>query len=174
MENYNSLWKILDALVAEFRRKSGTVPQEIIDDLKSAKTMISVLNADPSSIEIITELESLLGKIEATLLFLVEADFGKEYANEFSKRIMDMRMGGFNQEIVSTPRFIAGIPRRAHWIRFKIDDIMGRMDVEGLAHGLGLSYKWQNNDLIIIYGDKEKIKTFIQKVAEKTDKSKRK
>jgi hypothetical protein len=174
LKNYNSLWKALELLIAEFRQKSGTIPNEIIEDLKSAKTLISILNADPSQIEIITDLESHLGKMEATLLYLAETKFGKEYADEYSKRLIDTKMRSVDQENVSSSRFIIGIPRGAHMIRFKLDDTIGRKDVEELVQNLKLSYKWQDKDIVIIYGAEEKIKTFIQKVANKTGKTKKK
>ncbi len=173
MESYTALWKTLDVLIAEFRRRGGAVPQELIEDLRSAKTMMSVLKADPSSIDTITEIEVLLGKIESTLLYLTEADLGKEFANEFSKRIMDARAGTADQNNVSSPRFVAGIPRGMDWIRFRRDDDMSRIDVEELAHDFGLLFKWQSKDSVIIYGDKEKIREFIQGVAEKIGKTKK-
>ncbi|MDQ1279560.1 MAG: hypothetical protein QG670_822 [Thermoproteota archaeon] len=171
---YAALWKMLDVLITEFKRRGGAVPQELIEELRTSKSMISILDADPSSIDTITEVEILLGKIESTLLYLAEADFGKEYANEYSKRIIDARAGFSDQDNIFSPRFVTGIPRGMDWIRFKTDDNMNRTEVEELAHNFGLLSRQQDNDSVIIYGDKEKIREFIQRVAEKIGKTKKK
>jgi len=41
-----------------------------------------------------------------------------------------------------------------------------------LALDFGLPFKWQSNDSVIIYGNKGKIREFIQRVAEKIGKTK--
>ena len=42
MDDYNKLWKALDVFALAYREKGGFVPQEIVDDLKSAKTLINI------------------------------------------------------------------------------------------------------------------------------------
>ncbi len=166
MESYSQLWKMLDNLIAEYRRKRGVVPQQLVDDLKSAKTVIGILGADPSSADEVDELEVLLGRIESTFLFLAESDFGREYADECSKKIINAR-NRTTEESISPPRFVTGIPRGIDWIRFGTHGLLEKKETEELATTLNLSFKWESTDSAIIYGERDKMRMFIRKVAEK-------
>lgn len=174
MQVYTKLWKILEELTLEFKRRGTSVPQEIIDDLKSAKTMITVYERDPSYPENVLEVESLLVKIEANLLYIAEADFGIKFADEYQRKILEARIVNEEKKAVPSSRFILGIPSGEHWLRFKPTDTTERKDVEELAKSLELSFRLEGNGLLIIHGDEKKIKDLIQRIAEKIGKTKKK
>ena len=174
LQTYTKVWQILEELTLEYKRRGKTVPQEIIDDLKSAKTMIAVYERDPSYPENVLQVESLLGKIEANLLYIAEADFGRAFADGYQKRILDARLVTQEKKTAPPSRFIPGIPSGEHWIRFKPTDAAERRDVEELARSLGLSSRLERNGSLILHGDEKKIKDLVQKIAEKAGKAKKK
>jgi hypothetical protein len=41
-----TVWKVLEEIIIEFRKKELPVPQKIMEDLRSAKVMINMADAD--------------------------------------------------------------------------------------------------------------------------------
>jgi len=56
--NYEEAWKVLADLFTDLKAKGETIPAHIMEDLRSAKTMIHVLEADPTHIENIPRIEN--------------------------------------------------------------------------------------------------------------------
>ena len=57
---YEEVWKVLSDLITELRGKKVGIPNEIIKDLRSAKTMIKILKADPTHTENLLRTERYL------------------------------------------------------------------------------------------------------------------
>ncbi|MEM2393621.1 MAG: DUF2096 family protein, partial [Candidatus Bathyarchaeia archaeon] len=64
---YLTVWKVLEEMITDFRRRGVAVPKEVIGDLKYARTLINVLKADPSSLETSQRIEEYLNNIESYL-----------------------------------------------------------------------------------------------------------
>jgi len=171
LQTYFKVWQVLEDLALELKKRGKSVPQETIDDLKSAKTMITVYERDPTYPENVLKVESLLGRIEANLVYMAETDFGRSFADEYQRKIVESRKVNEEMAPASSSRFIPGIPSGEHWIRFKPADTSERKDVEELVKSLELSYRLENGSLII-HGDEKKIKELVRMIAEKTVKKK--
>ena len=167
MENYKEVWKVLDELVVMMRSKGVNVPKKVIADLRSAKASINMYNLDQSKIETLSKIEIYLGNVEQTLLYLTEVNVGKDLADEYLRKIFDAR--GKVDEVKRTvsSTLIPRVPRDQHWIRVRIDADMDKEEYKILAKDLNLSLKTQEDGLLIIHGEKDKIKKLIKKVAEK-------
>jgi hypothetical protein len=166
--NYDAVWKQLDALIVEVRKKGSAISQAIIDDLKSARTLISVHNVDPTSTDTIVQIEEYLRKVESYLLFLAEADHGDAYAADVMRRISEARKPGVDEAAPGASRFIAGIPPGQHWVRLDLRDTVRREELDGFAADLGLTLTMQGAHHAVIRGDKEKVKALLRRVAAKT------
>ena len=119
IETHVHLWKTLETLILDLKRKGALIPQEVIEDLKSAKTMISIYEIDSSYMENLSDIEFLFNKVEISLISIAEADFGKEYGDECLRRISETRKINNSQKHVSSSNFVLGIPKGEHWIKFK-------------------------------------------------------
>ena len=53
--SYEENWKVLADLLTELRKKGEKIPTHIMNDLRSAKTMIQILKADPTHMKYIYE-----------------------------------------------------------------------------------------------------------------------
>jgi len=166
MENYLEVWRVLDELVNVIKGKGGNVPKGVISELRSAKALINMFNLDKTKLETLTKIESHLGNIEQTLLYIAESDVNRDLADTYLKKILEAR-GKQMIEQKMPSRFIPAIPRDQHWIRVRIDEDINKSEVKVLSDELDLSLKEQDEDHVIIYGDKEKIKNLIQKMAER-------
>ena len=85
--NYEHVWKVLEALIVEFGKKSIKVPKQYMEDLKSALTFIRIHNSEPSDSNVIAEIERYIYTVEINLLSLAETEQGVKYADECMRRI---------------------------------------------------------------------------------------
>ena len=79
--SYEDKWKVLTNLLLEIQESGKKVPVNIMDDLRSAKTMIQVVKADPTHIDSVSRLDEFLRSVEAYAISTIEKQ-GKENAEE--------------------------------------------------------------------------------------------
>ena len=163
---YSEAWKILEEMVADFRKKGKVVPPQIMDDLKSARTMIRILKADASCGDATQKIEEYLGSVESYLVSEGERDFGAAYANEWLNRLHDASVKVGIEEKEETP-FISSLPREQQWIRVKPSTELAIDRLKALASDSSVSYRVQDDGSILIFGKKEHIFDFVKKMAAK-------
>jgi len=166
LENYEELWKALASLAGIIQQKGEKIPSDVMKDLKSAKTLISVFRADPSHIEIVSRIETYLENVEAHLLYVAENKIGKQFAEHWLKDLVEARRKALEPKPMITSKFVPGIPRGEHWVRVQITDKIKKGIVERTAKSLGLSSKTQEDGYLLVYGEREKIKELIRRLRE--------
>lgn len=160
---YLDTWKVLEEIVIEFRKKGVAVPERIMTDLRSAKTMIKLAEvAEKDKGEISPKLEQCLTNVEGYLI--------TEAQNIFPERVDDW-LRRLDQPVCAAciptsqtkeeRRFISGIPRHQKWIRVKPIAGLPIEKLKMLAHEAKLSYKRDKEGQLIIYGEAENIKKFV-------------
>ncbi len=158
---YEKTWKVLADLLTELRKRGEIIPNHILEDLRSAKTMTQILKADPSHIENIPRIETLLGNVESHLIFVAQEKFGSGFVDGWMGRLKNARRT-VETKGEAAQRFIPGLPRGEHWMRVEISEDNPRRDIEKLAEEKKLSHKMQKNGYIIVFGDREGIKSFVR------------
>jgi len=168
MENimgYLAAWKVLEEMIADMRKKAVAIPDEILSDLKSAKTLISILKADPSRIDTSQKIEEYLLHIES---YVVSAGqkFGQKYVDGWLKRLDEASVKPHaEEESEEETRFIPGLPREKKWIRVKPTAELSIERIRALAEESALSCSVQNDGFLLFYGKDEAIKEFVKKMA---------
>jgi hypothetical protein len=165
--DYTDLWKVLEELYNELTKKEVTVPQEFMNDLKSVKTLINIYKVDTTTLNVATEIELYLEKIESNLLYLAESDIGKEYAENWLKKIYEARKKGLSTKTTLPSRFVSGVPKNEHWIRIKTTDLIKDQDLEVLLDKFNLSSKIQKDEYLLIHGNEQNVKNFLKEVGKK-------
>ena len=89
-----------------------------------------------------------------------------------------MNMNNSNQnapccggQIPPRPKFVTGVPKGSHWFRVQKDYLQGAVDYKKLLEKYNLKTLPQEDDFILIYGDKEKSEDFLKELGEITKKS---
>ncbi|MFQ6074250.1 MAG: DUF2096 family protein, partial [Candidatus Bathyarchaeia archaeon] len=85
------VWRTLNDLIMEFRKKGEAIPPEVMADLRAAKTLMHVLKADPTKVENVPTIEMYLGNVESHLIFEAQSKFGSDFANRWMKRLREAR-----------------------------------------------------------------------------------
>lgn len=164
---YLASWKVLEEMIADFRKKGAAVPSEILSDLKSARTLINVLKADPTCTDTSQKIEEYLLNIESYLVSEGQKIFGTAYVEEWLKRLDEASRKSPHEEEEEETRFIPGIPREHKWIRVKPSAELSVEKLKALAEESKLSYTLQSDGCLLVYGNDENIKEFVKKMAKK-------
>jgi len=168
--DYERIWKVLAGLVNEFIKRKGKVSQNVMNDLRSAKTLIQILKADPTCTECIPKIEEYLERVELNLMPQAQEEFGMDFLQEWSKKLEKARKEAYAKEMeakVEPSRFISGVPKGKSWVRIQTSDDIPLETVKNLAKELKISLKLQEENHVLLYGDKNQLKLFVKKMAEK-------
>jgi hypothetical protein len=165
---HEKVWLALEDLIKEFRKRGETIPSEVMEDLRAAKSLIQVSRAKPSLSEDSTQIEVCLNNIEFYLIPKAQERFGQEFANEWMKRLAKARKEATEEDVGSSvSKFLPGMPRDTPWVRVKISEDIRQEIVEALAKESGLQTSDKEDGYLLLYGDKEKLSFFIKKMTER-------
>jgi hypothetical protein len=164
---YLAVWKVLEEMVIEFRKKGLPVPATVMNDLKSARTMIKIINADASRGEITQKVDEYLGNVESYLVTEAQKEFAPEYIDAWLRRLEEASCE-ICEEKGEESRFISGLPRDQKWIRVEPLASVPLEKLKQLAKESNLSWSLQENGRLLVYGKTEDIKGFVKKMTGET------
>ena len=163
---YVALWKTLEQMVTDFRKKGLIIPTEIMSDLRNAKTLTKILKAEPNRGETIQKIEQCLENVESYLISEGQRKFGVEYVDRWLERLDKARREILDEEDKET-RFVPGIPRHRKWIRVTSSADLPLEKLTTIADQMSLSYNVHKNGSLLVYGEDQSIKDFVKKMASK-------
>ena len=168
---YEAVWKVLSDMVTEFRKKGKQIPANIMQDLRSARTLIQVAKADKTCEgTVIPKIEQYLSNVEF-FLFSEAQTIGEEFFKEWIEKLTKAREKAIEEAEAeagsSVSHFVPGVPREEQWIRIKASAETPEEVIRRIAEEENLSCKRQPDGYFLISGDKERIKAFIRKMAKK-------
>jgi hypothetical protein len=173
---YSETWKILEEIIIELRKKGLTTPETVMSDLKSAKTMIRLIDAaEEGRSEIGPKIEQYMASVEAYLITEAQKCFPSERIDEWLRRLQgsscDVCVGQPKSTAAGESRFVLGLPRDQKWVRVTPITSLPPEKLKQLAEESNLSVKPEENSHLIVYGKAEDIKEFIRKMTKQTSKS---
>ena len=166
---HDEVWKVLADLIAEFRTYGETIPSEIMENLRSAKSLIQVSRADPSNPKDATQVEVYVESVESYLVSKAQERFDQTFVEQWMKKLKEARVKA-TEDVVSgsmSSKFLPNMPRDIRWIRVKISADIPRDAVDAIANEAGLLTRIQEDDYLLAYGEAEKVKLFVRKLTEK-------
>ena len=169
--NYDEKWKILADFLTELKKRKKIISVEIMNDLRSAKTVIQVLKVDPTCIDTRSRIENFLRNIESYAISTGEG-IDKSIAKEWLRKLKNKKMETSEEKTDEKTTFIPGIPRNENWVRIKIFEDISPENLKKIAKENNLSYKTQENGYVIVHGDPKNIRKLIKTVTEQFAKAK--
>jgi hypothetical protein len=163
---YLAAWNVLEEMIIDFRKRGIVASAKIMSDLKSAKTLINVLKADPSHIDTSQKIDEYLLNVESCLVSEGQKMFGTGYVEDWLKRLDEASKKILEKEEEKI-KFIPSLPREHKWIRVKPSTELSIEKLKTLAEESHLSYNIQNDGCLLFYGEDGHIKEFIKKMATK-------
>jgi hypothetical protein len=167
---YSAVWKVLEKIITEFRKKELPVPERVMNDLKAARTMIKIMNADEGHGETSQKIEEYLGSVEAYLVTEAEKHFAPEHIDNWLKRL-EIANCETCEENAEESRFIAGVPRDQKWLRIEPLSNLPLEKLKQLAKETNLSTSVQEDGRLLVNGKTEDLKEFVKKMTTETNKT---
>lgn len=172
--DYEAVWKVLEEIIIELRKKGVETPSNIMNDLKSAKILIKVHEASESDRgETAPKIEQYLGNIEAYLVTEAQNKFPPARIDTWLKHIEKANCGTCKTCMVKTEktekakmRFITGVPRGQEWVRVKPLSNLPGEKLKQLAEKANLSFREEQDGHLIFHGNGENIKKFVKMTAQ--------
>lgn len=159
---HSAVWKIQEEMIADLRKREVAIPEKIMNDLKTAKTIIRISKADTSLEDTAQNIETYLANIESFLITEAEKLCGTEYADEWLRKLD--KAGKTADEPEDNTRFVPGFPREQKWIRVKPTDDLSLEMLKTMADELKLAYKAQHDGHLLVYGEDKPMKDFVKKM----------
>jgi hypothetical protein len=160
---YFDVWRILEEIVADFRKRGKEIPVEVMEDLKSARTMMRILKADSNREDTVQKIEEYIRNLESYLVSEGQKQFGTEYVDEKLKRLSEAR-GKTSEEEVEEVQFVFGVPRGHKWVRARPTAELSIEKLKLLAEESGLLHRTQNDGSLLVHGKDEGVKGFVKKM----------
>jgi hypothetical protein len=174
---HSETWKILEEIIIELRKKGYNTPENMMSDLKSAKTMIRLVDAaEDCRGEIGPKIEQYMASVEAYVITEAQKYFPPECIEEWLSRLQDSLCNvcwdqpKTEEKREEETRFIAGLPRDQKWLRVTPISSLPAEKLKQLAKETNLTVKSEKGTHLIVYGKAEDIKQFIKKMTEQASK----
>ena len=161
---YLAAWRILEEMIVDFRKNGIAPPVQILNDLKSARTMMSVSRTDPCYGETTQRIGEYLDNVEFYLFSEGQKKLGDEYVDKWLWRLSEAKKK-ISEEEAGDTRFVLGLPREQKWIRVKPSIGLTGEKLGMLSKECNLLIRVQDDGSILVYGKEERIREFVKKMA---------
>jgi hypothetical protein len=176
---YEAVWKVLEEIIIEFRKKGVATPQNVMNDLKSAKVLMKIMDASEKDRgETAPKIEQYLGSVEAYLVTEAQKTFAPARIDEWLRRLEEASRDtcqtcGVPSEVKekAEAKFIMGARARDQkWIRVEPLASLPLEKLRELAEKQQLSSRLEGDGRLLVYGRAEDIREFVKKMTEQAAK----
>lgn len=158
-----AVWKVLEEMVIELRKKPGNIPSKILNDLKSAKVLLEITDREEKNPEETTlKIEHYLENIEIYIFNEIQKKFETKIVKEWLNRLGEARRK--KHQVKEEKKFISGVPRDQKWIRIKPILELPKHMLKNIAKEEKLIVSSIEDGKITIYGETNNIQNFIKKI----------
>jgi hypothetical protein len=133
--------------------------------------MIEIFKVDRSHSENLLRIEEFINSVQMYVMPAAKIKFGKKYLDEWMDKIAETQRNLHAEERASSIGFPVGIPRENSWIRIKPSEEIHIEKIKQISRKIGLKHETQKDRYILVYGEEDKVKTFVKKIAELFNKS---
>ncbi|MCL1966014.1 MAG: DUF2096 family protein [Candidatus Bathyarchaeota archaeon] len=162
------IWKTLEDLLIELRKKDVQIPANILEDLRTARSLIELSYSNGASEETVTKTEVYLTNVEAYLVDQAQRVFEPATVTAWFKRLQEGNMQVVKEEtILPKSRFVSDVPCDRQWIRIETDSKLSEECVLKLATEWHLTVNKQDDGRLIVHGQLDDVKAFVKQIAAK-------
>lgn len=161
---YSAVWKILDKMTKDLKKKGAEIPPDVISNLKSAKTLLAVSKAECINGESLQKIVGYLENVEADLVSEAQKRFGDDYADDWLRKIDTASKEKPEEVVEDETRFVPSVPRGQRWIRVQPSKDLSNVKLADLAEELGLSCAIQKDGCMLVYGKEEQLMQFVKRM----------
>ena len=157
--SYEDKWKTLADLLIEIQKMGIKSPSTVMNDLRSAKTIIQVLKRDPTQMESLARAEFYLKNVEAYSISVAEKN-SPEIVQDWLKRINQPKTKDHNK--TKNSALLPKTFRDKKWMRIKQTNELSLETVQNLSKNFDVSINVEENGDILVYGDEKDLKNVVK------------
>jgi hypothetical protein len=161
--SHTATWKVLEDLMIELRKEGVTMPPDVINDLRSAKLMIKISEAEGSKGDATQKVEEYLGSVESYLITEGQRALSPEIVDQWLRRLEEANAETC-EEPIEENKFITSVPRDQKWVRVEPVGNLPTERIHRIAKESNLSVNPQKDGRLVVYGQPECIKEFLKKM----------
>ncbi len=161
-------WKILEEMTIELKKKDVPIPENIMGDLRSAKSMIKLHCTQAQGAgDVIQKAEELTANVEAYLVNEGQKLLGSEKIDSWLRRLEEANAEVCEETAVEN-KYVTGVPRDQKWVRVEPVNSLSTVRMGQIACTLGLEIEPQKDGKLVVYGQQDSIKEFIKKMTKES------
>src|SRR3989339_1650298 len=139
-------WKLLENMMIELKKKGVSIPPNILEDLRAAKSMIKLSCMEgKGSGDAIQKAEELTANVEAYLVTEAQKILGSEKVDLWLRQLEEAN-AEICEETTSENKFVTGVPRDQKWVRVEAVNNLSIERIQQIAYDLGLKIKLQKDE----------------------------
>ena len=163
-------WKLLEEMTIELKKKDAVVPENIMGDLRSAKSMIKLHCTQAIGAgDVIQKAEELTANVEAYLVTEGQKLLGSEKIDLWLRQLEEANAEACEEAAVEN-KFVTGVPRDQKWIRVEPIKNLPTDRILQIAKAQNLAVNPQKDGRLVVYGQADGIKEFLKKITAETSK----
>jgi hypothetical protein len=165
--------RILEEIIKELRKQGQSIPENVMRELKSARTMMEIDSvAKPGKGEVETQIDTYLKTTEAYLITEADKHLAPEKVQAWLQQLDLSACDNCVTVVKAEPesKFISGVPRDQKWIRVQPIESMPLQKLKVMATETQLGFREENDSHLIVYGTPENIQAFVKKMTQQAAK----
>jgi hypothetical protein len=160
---YLEMWNVLEEILTSFRKQRIHVSAKILKDLRSAKTLITISQANPNSLDLVQKIEEFLFSIESHLISEGQKVFSDDCIVDWLEKLEISREKAYVKR--TSTKLLSRFPRKHRWIRVKPLPELSILQLKEVAQTFHLSYKIQKDGVLLFCGEEKQIKAFLKNIS---------
>jgi hypothetical protein len=156
-------WKLLEEMMIELKKKGLSIPPNIMEDLRAAKSMIKLSCVENSYGEAIQKAEEYTANVEAYLVTEGQKILGSEIVDKWLRRLEEAN-AEVCEEKKAEDKFVTGVPRDQKWVRVEPINNLSAKRIQQIAKEQNLTVNQQKDGRLVVFGQPEVIKEFLKKM----------
>ncbi len=161
--------KILEEMIIDLRKKGFSIPPNVLNDLKSARTLMQVIGANKSDVgETAPSIDVYLSSAEANLVTEAGKLLPPEKVEDYLKKL-ELASCDTCVTVVPTKeesRFMTGVPREQdqRWVRVEPIASLPMEKLKQMATETNLQFREDGDGHLVVSGNQENVKKFVKKM----------
>ncbi len=161
--------RLLEEIIIELRRIGMEIPADVMSNLKSARTLMTVEKVDSRARgEVDPKIDQYLYSVEAYIITEAEKHLPAE---KVQKWLAELDIASCDSCVTLVKpkeemKMVPGVPRDQKFIRAKPIDKLPIEKLEKMATETNLSFRRDKDGHLIVNGTQENIKAFVKKMTD--------
>lgn len=155
-------WRLLEDMMLALKKAGVEIPTKILEDLRTAKSMIKLSCTEGSHGHAIQKAEELHANVEAYLVTEAQKVFGSDRVDEWLMQLEEANAVACEEPEENV--FVTGVPRDQKWVRVEPHNDFTAERIEQMAKEHNLQIKHQVDGKLLLHGQLGEIKDLIKKM----------